>query len=60
MKKFIYTSETPCHTTIKVGKVETEISFYKNGVYELQGNNVFVKSMIAQGHMTIFKPLKTK
>lgn len=60
MKKFVYTSATTCHTTIKVGEKEKEFSFFKDEVYDLPANDKFVNSMVAQGHLKIVKTSKTE
>lgn len=60
MKKFIYTCVTPCYQTILINKVMKEFTFIQNEVYELPGNDKFVKSMIAQGHLKNYKTFKTE
>lgn len=47
MKKFIYTSVTPCHIEIE-GK---EFSLYQNEVYTLPGDNGKVKRLVALKHL---------
>ena len=58
MKKYKYNSETPCHTSLIINNVLEDISFYKNGLYDLPVNNPFVKSLVAQGKLSPQKKLK--
>jgi hypothetical protein len=58
MKKFIYTSSTPCHVTLLIDKENKHISLFENEIYELPENDPFVKSLLAQGLLQIQKTIK--
>jgi hypothetical protein len=61
MKKYKYTSATPCHTTLVIDEKTIHLSMYENGTYELPGQeqNPFVARLIAQGHLIELQTTKT-
>ena len=59
MKKFIYTSDTPCYVSIKIKNEVKEFTFFKNEIYELPANDSFIKSLVSQNKLKQ-KTLTTK
>lgn len=60
MKKFIYKSETPCHTSISINGKETEISLFEGKEYELPAKDPRVLSLIARGLLVKTESNNTK
>lgn len=60
MEKFIYTGETPCHTTTKVGEEVKQISLHKGETITLPKDNEFARRMVAQNLLTKFINQKDK
>lgn len=49
MKKYIYTSDIPCHFSMRIENNVQELSLYKDQTYDFPEDHARVKRMVAQG-----------
>lgn len=61
MKKFTYTANIPCFTTIKIKGEAIQIALHNGGEYDLPANDPFILTLIAQGKLkTVHKQKRKK